>query len=82
VKTAISVPDAIFAEVEEAARGLGISRSEFYATAAQRWVDELRRRQVTAQIDATLDNDHDAEEDTAGLMAEAARRAFTRADGS
>ncbi len=82
VKTAISVPDAIFDQVEEAARSLGISRSEFYATAAQRWVDELRRRDVTAQIDAALGEGGDADEDTAELVAEAARRAFTRADGS
>lgn len=82
VKTAISVPDAIFDQVEEAARSLGISRSEFYATAAQRWVDELRRRDVTAQIDAALGEGGDADEDTAELLAEAARRALARADGS
>lgn len=79
MKTAISVPDAVFERVEEAARRLGISRSEFYATAAQRWVDELRRHDITDQVNAALDDD--AGEDTAELRAEAARRTLTHADG-
>jgi mRNA interferase MazF len=42
VKTAISVPDETFARVDEAAARLGVSRSEFYARAAERWLVELR----------------------------------------
>jgi metal-responsive CopG/Arc/MetJ family transcriptional regulator len=41
VRTAISVPDATFARVEAAASRLGVSRSEFYARAAERWLVEL-----------------------------------------
>jgi hypothetical protein len=41
VKTASSVPDETFARVEEAATRLGVSRSEFYARAAERWLAEL-----------------------------------------
>jgi hypothetical protein len=82
VKTAISVPDAIFDQVEELARSHGMSRSEFYATAAQRWVDELRRGEVTDQINAALGDGGNADAETADLLAEAARRTFTRADGS
>lgn len=78
MKTAISVPDAVFDQVEEAARRLGMSRSQFYATAAQRWVDELARRDVTDQIDAVLDEGDD--DDTADIRAEAARRALTRVE--
>lgn len=81
MKTAISVPDTTFAQVEEAARRLGMSRSEFYATAAQRWVDELRRGDITDQIDAVVDEVGPADDDTADLRAEAARRALTRPDG-
>lgn len=54
MKTAISVPDRVFARVEKAARLLGISRSEFFAKAAERWADELDQDQITDQINAVL----------------------------
>jgi hypothetical protein len=41
MKTAISVPDDTFQRVELAAKRLGLSRSEFYARAAQSWLDAL-----------------------------------------
>lgn len=41
MKTAISVPDATFERVERAADRLGVSRSEFFARAAERWLDSL-----------------------------------------
>jgi hypothetical protein len=41
VKTAISVPDATFRRVDERAAALGMSRSEFYARAAERYLEEL-----------------------------------------
>lgn len=78
MKTAISVPDAVFEQVEEAARRLGISRSEFYAVAAQRWVEELKRDDVTDQVNAALDLEGyvgDSE-----FLGQAARRAFERID--
>ncbi len=80
MKTAISVPDPIFERVDAAARRLGISRSEFYATAARRWADELERHDITEQIDAVLiDVDQEADENVAFLRA-AARRTLTEAD--
>lgn len=54
MKTAISVPDRIFARVEKAARLLGISRSEFFARAAERWADELDQDHITDQINSVL----------------------------
>jgi hypothetical protein len=55
MKTAISVPDAIFEESTKRARQLGISRSEFFSTAARRYLDELTRESLTRQIDQALD---------------------------
>jgi metal-responsive CopG/Arc/MetJ family transcriptional regulator len=54
VKTAISLPDTTFARVEQAARRLGVSRSEFFARAAERWLDDLDEDQTTDAINQAL----------------------------
>lgn len=54
MKTAISVPDATFERVEVAAKRLGVSRSQFFARAAERWLDELGQDGITKEIDAAL----------------------------
>jgi metal-responsive CopG/Arc/MetJ family transcriptional regulator len=54
VKTAISIPDATFERVERQARELGVSRSEFYTRAAERWLDALDDEHATEQIDRAL----------------------------
>lgn len=55
MKTAISVPDPVFDRVEHHAHRLGLSRSEFFARAAERWADELDGADLTAAIDHALD---------------------------
>lgn len=77
MKTAISVPDQTFARVDDAAARLGVSRSEFYARAAERWLTELERESVTSRIDAVLTDAGDDGEDDA-FAAEAARRTVAR----
>ncbi len=54
VKTAISVPDDTFDRASARARELGISRSEFFARAAQHYLDEVDAQKLTDQIDAAL----------------------------
>ena len=54
MKTAISVPDETFARVERAASRLGVSRSEFFARAAERWLGELEDAGLTDAINAAL----------------------------
>ncbi len=54
MKTAISIPDATFARVEASAARLGVSRSEFFARAAERWLAELDGAETTAAINAVL----------------------------
>ncbi len=54
MKTAISVPDPIFARVQEASARLGVSRSEFFARAAERWLRELDDDGTTEAIDRAL----------------------------
>ena len=54
MKTAISVPDDLFEQVEKRVRELGISRSEFYSSAARLYVEKLEGESLTAEIDAAL----------------------------
>lgn len=56
METVISVPDHTFARVETAAARLGVSRSQFYVRAAERWLLELEASQITDQINATLES--------------------------
>lgn len=56
------MPDETFQRVEQAAKRLGVSRSEFYARAAQSWLDALDDEDTTDAIDSAI----------AGLPAEVA----------
>lgn len=65
MKTAISVPNPTFEAASRRAHELGISRSEFFATAADHYLAELDAASVTARLDAALDVATDDETTTA-----------------
>jgi metal-responsive CopG/Arc/MetJ family transcriptional regulator len=71
MKTAISVPDEIFEQATGRAAELGISRSEFFATAARRYLDELAAQSLTSQVNQALQV---TEDDESGADAVAAGR--------
>ena len=50
MKTAISIPDSLFEEAEEAAKRLGMSRSELYAKAVKTFLAALRKENITQQL--------------------------------
>ena len=50
MKTAISIPDPLFAEAEELARKLKISRSELFARAAANFVKAHTEADVTDRL--------------------------------
>lgn len=54
MKTAISLPDKTFQRVDDAAKRLGVSRSEFFAQAAVRWLDALEDDGTTEAIDRAI----------------------------
>ena len=54
MKTAISLPDDTFDRASRRAAELGMSRSEFFATAARRYLDQLDAESLTVQVDAAL----------------------------
>jgi metal-responsive CopG/Arc/MetJ family transcriptional regulator len=74
VKTAISLPDETFERVERAAQRLGVSRSEFFARAAERWLDDLEDERTTDAINAAiagLPEDHAFTDAAAAALARA-----------
>src|SRR5215467_274683 len=71
VKTAISVPDETFEQATKQAAELGISRSEFFARAARRYLDELASRSLTQQVNQALKAAGD--DDSAAAAAQAGR---------
>jgi metal-responsive CopG/Arc/MetJ family transcriptional regulator len=50
MKTAISIPDHVFATADELARQLGISRSELYAKAVAELIERSRKDGVTNRL--------------------------------
>ena len=52
MKTAISLPDELFASADALAERLRVSRSELYATAVAEYVAKHRDADVTARLNA------------------------------
>ncbi len=52
METAIALPDDTFERVDRVAKQLGVSRSELFARAAERWLAVLEDDQTTAAIDS------------------------------
>lgn len=54
VKTAISLPDVLFDQVEQRRTVLGVSRSQFYATAVANYLNQLDTVALSNDVDAAL----------------------------
>jgi len=79
MKTAISVPDETYERASRRAGDLGMSRSEFFARAAERYLDELDAQSLTTQIDDALDR-LGAPDDTAADAVAAGHRLLADTD--
>lgn len=74
MKTAVSIPDDVFADAERLARRLRHSRSQLYARALREFVARHEPNHVTTALDAVV-----AEEPTAdAFVTRAGRRAIER----
>ena len=78
MKTAISVPDDTFEQASKQAAELGISRSEFFARAARRYLDELAARSLTQPVDDALRAA--GGDDSAAAAAQAGRQRLSAGD--
>lgn len=79
MKTAISVPDETFAQVERGAKYLGVTRSEFYTRAARYYLEHLEQESLTNEINAALELIGD-DDDSAAAAVAAGRRVLAVAD--
>jgi hypothetical protein len=70
MKTAISVPDDVFEQAEQAAKRLGISRSELFTRAVRDFLGPQRDAAITASYDAAFAS---GEDDTDALRRRATR---------
>ncbi len=52
MKTAISLPDTLFAAADRVAKKLRMSRSQLYATAVEEFVAQHDSQEVTERLDA------------------------------
>ena len=57
MKTAISIPDPIFAAAEKMAKELAMSRSELYAKAVAEFVAAHSPESITARINAVMETE-------------------------
>ena len=71
MKTAISVPDELFASADSLAKRMRVSRSELYATAVSEYVAKHRSEDITARLNAVY-------ADLSGEVDQALRRAQAR----
>lgn len=54
VKTAISIPDDVFAQAEHVAKRLGLSRSELFTRAVKAYIARRAEDNITASYDAAF----------------------------
>jgi predicted transcriptional regulator len=79
MKTAISIPDALFQAADRLAARLGVSRSELYARAVADWVARHQADAITAQLDAVYGGPAAEASRLAPAAARAQGRALRRA---
>lgn len=79
MKTAISVPNATFDRVSRRAHDLGMSRSEFFTRAAQRYLAELDAHSLTRRIDLVVEQLGSVDDSAAAAVA-AGHRALATAE--
>lgn len=77
MKTAISLPDALFAAVDALARKHGVPRSQLVAEALAEYVAKHRHSRVTEQLDAVYDAESAKVDEP---VARAQRRVLKRSD--
>ncbi|WP_019808796.1 hypothetical protein [Saccharomonospora halophila] len=80
METAISIPDTTFEKVEQRATALGVSRSEFYTRAAQRYLADLGTQDLSEEIDDVLARIQG--EDSSTLVVRAGHRSIAELSGA
>jgi metal-responsive CopG/Arc/MetJ family transcriptional regulator len=58
MKTAISLPDSVYFEAEEAAQNLGVSRSTLYLNALVDYLKKNSRKNITQRLNEVYTDDY------------------------
>lgn len=56
MKTAISLPDELYAAAEKTARSMGIPRSQLFAKALEEFIEHHKREKITEKLNEVYDN--------------------------
>jgi metal-responsive CopG/Arc/MetJ family transcriptional regulator len=75
MKTAVSIPDDLFAQADKLARQAKTSRSDIYARALAEYLDRHMPENVTEQMNRAL---AEVEADDDSFIAESSRRTLKR----
>lgn len=78
MKTAISIPDAVFQKAEKLARKMKKSRSQLYAEAVAEYTARHTEDEITESINRALEQPGPDDEEEAAFVREAARRTLER----
>jgi hypothetical protein len=57
MKTAVSIPDQVFAQAEKLSRELGVSRSQLYTRALSRLVADYREDEIVRRLNEVYANE-------------------------
>lgn len=56
MKTAISIPDALYLDEEKTAKSLGIPRSQLFALALEEFINHHNKQRITDQLNKIYKN--------------------------
>ncbi len=56
MKTAISLPDALYVDAERTAKSMGIPRSQLFAIALEEFINHHKKERITEQLNEVYKN--------------------------
>ena len=80
MKTAISLPDRLYADAEETAKSLGIPRSQLYAKDIEEFISTHKKDRITEQLNEIYHNQNEFSESTISIVGLESIRELTKND--
>jgi metal-responsive CopG/Arc/MetJ family transcriptional regulator len=80
MKTAISLPDRLYADAEETAKALGIPRSQLYAKAIEEFISTHKQERITEQLNEIYADSSDYSESAISISSLESIRELTQND--
>jgi hypothetical protein len=80
MKTAISLPDRLYADAEETAKSLGIPRSQLYAKAIEDFISTHKKDRITEQLNEVYNDSGAFSESAISIVSLESIRELTKND--